>query len=220
VRQRLGPHLAILGVLAAAAAAVAVVWLANDSRRYAATNSTAPRAFAISPLEAGHALCVTDLWMPAGSDAVRVRLTTQGEDETRLALSLLTPEGTRRATARVHAPRGQDVDFPIRPLARGAPVRLCLRTRRALAGVSGTPELVDRLTGPVSTVDGAPTSHRVSVWFLEPRERSLASALPAAVRRATLFRAGFVGPWTYVALLALLPLLWLLGLGAMQAGRR
>jgi hypothetical protein len=212
-------YVAVIGALAVAAAVVAVVWLASDSRRYAATNSAAPRAWATS-VEAGHRLCVTRLWMPAGSDSVRMRLATLGKGPTRVELTLATPEGARRSSGFVSAERGQDLDFPMRPLRRSGPARLCLRPEHLLGGVSGTPFLENSVTGPTSELDGAPTPHQISVFFLEPRERSLASALPDALRRAPLFRAGFVGSWTYVALLPLLLLLWLLGLRALTRGRR
>jgi hypothetical protein len=213
-------HLTLLGALAAVAAIVAVAWLTSESRRYAATNSTAPRGWTTS-VEPGHTLCVNQLWMPAGSDAVRMRLGTLGRGPTRAALSLTTPEGPRRATVPVTTVRGQDIDFPVAPLRRSASVGLCLRATRTLGGVSGTPYVIDDVTGrPASTLDGQPIPHRISVWFLEPRERTLASTLPDASRRAALFRAGFVGQWTYVVLTALLPLLWFFGLRAVIGGRR
>lgn len=212
-------HLAVLGALAVVAAVIAVVWLASDSRHYAATNSAAPRDW-VTAIDPGQRLCVTRLWMPAGSNEVRMRLGTLDRGNSRVSLRLSTPQGTRAASALVTAANGEDVGFRLTPLPRDASVRLCLRTDRPLGGVAGTPFLVESIVGPVAQLDGKPIPHRVSVWFLEPHERSLASELPDAVRRAALFRAGFVGSWTYVALLALLPVLWFAGLRALIGSPR
>jgi len=56
------------------------------------------------------------------------------------------------------------------------------------------------------TLDGERVGTRVAVWFRPPAgaRRTLLEQLPEIARRAALFRAGWVGPWTYWAILLVL----------------
>jgi hypothetical protein len=162
------------------------------------------------------------LWIPAHSNAVRLRLAPLGPGNPRVDLRLERPGGAGIAAAPAVVRGTQDVDFAFRPLGVTAPVRLCLRADSSLrvAGmrdqkVAGVGYDWRRFQADEPTpveLDGKPLPARVSVWFLEPRSTSLASTLPDVTRRATIFRAGFVGSWTYVLMFGLLVVLWFLGL--------
>jgi hypothetical protein len=101
----------------------------------------------------------------------------------------------------------ENVKFPIRATNRSGPVRLCLDSPSVLS-MAGQPSGPD----PNTTVAGKPVGAKVSVWFLHGSPRSVATSLADAPSRAVLFRAGWVGPWTYVLLPFVIVLLWLAGL--------
>lgn len=224
----MGRHLLVVAVVALASVLIAAVWLGGKERRFAATNSIAPADWA-AKVASGQRLCVGRLWMPAGSNAVRLRLASLGARNPRVSLRL---EGRGAAsTAAASAPRGGgDVDFPVRPVDRDTPVRLCLRADSGIR-VSGMRDR--RVPGvgydwrrfqadeptPVELED-KPVPARVSVWFLEPGSRTLASTLPDVMRRATIFRPSFVGSWIYPVMLAVLLVLWFVGLRLLWGGRR
>lgn len=58
------------------------------------------------------------------------------------------------------------------------------------------------LTPGVATVDGRPIPQDIAAELVGPRQ-SLLGQVPKMMRRATLFRPGFVGVWTWWALLVL-----------------
>ena len=215
--------LALLGLLVLVAAIVATVWLTEGSRRFAGTNSVAP-VDTVATVPGGRRLCVRRLWMPPGADAVSMLLGNSRAAGTAVALSLSTPEGRRSARATVPSRPTRAVVFPVRPLRRGSPVTACLRPAGTLdyvggtktnpfLGVNYTPRPLPTRGPPQADVDGAPLkAGLVGVRFLAPGQHSAADELGAAGSRASLFRPGIVGSWTYVALLVVVPLLWILGL--------
>jgi hypothetical protein len=221
-RPALRSHVLVAAVVALAAVVVAVVWLAGSERRFDATNSVAPRAW-VAGVPAGGRLCVGRLWMPAGSDAVRLRMAARAESAARVRFTLDGPEGRRAGVARLASGGPGDVDFGVRPLRRTGRVRVCLTPNADLRGLAGLPDSkVDGLgynwktfqaDGPSAVErNGKRISDRVAVWFVEPRSRSLAAELPDVVRRAATFRAGFVAGWTYLLILVILVLLWAVAL--------
>jgi hypothetical protein len=172
----------------------------------------------VATLTAGAPVCVPALRIPART--AFVRLQTISTTSTRPALSLtLTSRGR---TARSELPSmpvpalyPANADFPIAQTAAhpsSSPASLCVSARGS-AGLGGTPLTS---TSPLTARQGeAQLTARVAVWYL-PRagaRESYAQRAWAAFRRAALFRPGFVGAWTYPALLFLvLPALALLAL--------
>ncbi|MBA3300338.1 MAG: hypothetical protein H0T15_00585, partial [Thermoleophilaceae bacterium] len=199
-------HLAVVGALLLAGVLIAAFWLASSERRFAATNSVAPRAVTAG-LGSGEELCLEDIWMPAGANAFRLWLATPGAPVS-ATLSL----GRQTATREVRGSDLRPVDFALTPRSSGGPVRACVRGEGlALAGTSGPN--YDGQTGV--TIDGRPHGGRVAAWFLEPQETSLASTLAGAARRAALFKPGWVGPWSFPVLFALSMGLCALGMWAL-----
>jgi hypothetical protein len=198
-------HLLAAGLVALLALGGIVGWLFATDRIFAGTNSVAPRFLALS-VGAHQQLCVKGLELPGSAGAVRLRLQPQGGA---VRLTLRVSAGGSEQVSHAVAPGGliEDVDFPIRATHRELPVRLCLDTPSTLS-MAGQPAGTD----PNTLVDGKPVNAKVSLWFLHSSKQSVATALSDAPSRASLFRAGFVGPWAYVLLPFVLVLLWLAGL--------
>jgi hypothetical protein len=198
-------HLLAAGLVALLALGGILGWLFATDRIFAGTNSVGPRFLALS-VGAHKQLCVKGLELPGSARAVRLRL--QPDDgTTRLALHVAARGSEQISHATAPGKLIEDVDFPIRATHRSARVRLCLDTP-SLLSMAGQPSGLD----PNTTVDGKPVGAKVSVWFLHGSARSVATSLADAPLRAALFRAGWVGPWTYVLLPFVLVLLWLAGL--------
>jgi hypothetical protein len=99
---------------------------------------------------------------------------------------------------------------PVGRVASLEPLRVCLRNAgdRRVA-VFGAADFVS--PSSAATLDGERLDTDLNLAF-EREARSAASLVPAMLERATLFRAGFVGMWTYVllALVVLAGVPWLL----------
>jgi len=166
---------------------------------------------------AGEATCVPGLEIPAGTARLRMQLTSPTRVRPSLRLALTLDRSGARTIERELAPlavpsnRASAAVFPLpkspsRPASQAA--SLCVTAAGAVSW-GGTP-----LPAPPSpdppTVGGRPVAARIAVSYLPPAgvERSYISRAGAILMHASLFRAGFVGPWTYVLiLLVVLPAL-------------
>ena len=98
--------------------------------------------------------------------------------------------------------------FPIVALDRTIPsgrrIRVCLRSRGpGTVDLMGDPLPNQALRDDDGNVTGEPRA-AISLLFLRQRPRSLLSLVPTVFTRASLFRPGWVGPWTYWLLSAVL----------------
>ena len=183
-------------------------WLLHTRAPYAGTNSVAPK-YNLAPLQPGHRLCVKGLTLPAAANGIRFRTVAAGTTPARVTLRL--EAGGTKLVSTGSAPAGAlgllDFGFP----ARGSdvPATACLTTNRTLIATSGQPS-VGIGTGS-GFIDGKPVGVP-SIWFLRSPARRLVSALPAGARHASLFRAGFVGSFSYLVLAILIVLCWIAGL--------
>lgn len=157
-------------------------------------------------------LCVPRLRVPPGTGQVRFDLDTRGGPRPALKVAIRELNGTVvEGASPPSAAGGHHVyTMPVPTVkTRGEYVvaNVCLTAgSEVIAWGAATPQ--GNLPSP--TVGGKPVNNRVSVWFLgrPGQSRSIASQIGAMFRRASLFRPGFVGPWTYwVLFLVLLPLL-------------
>jgi hypothetical protein len=204
----------IAGVFVVAAVLVGQ-WLLRDSTRLVGTNSVAPDSN-VFIVKKGQTMCVRDLYVPARADAVRLLLIPPANTRPVIDVALKTSAGYSARASRVVSVAGYN-DFTIPRAASGAPGILCAQARGDVT-VSGYAGL--QANGrPEAFVDHKPQTSRVSVWFIDTHKRSLLSLLPTAAHRASVFRAGFVGAWTYLVLLLLLPLLWWAGLRSLVRRR-
>jgi Dolichyl-phosphate-mannose-protein mannosyltransferase len=172
----------------------------------------------IGPVAAGVAVCTPAvLELPAGTTIVRLRVRSPTRVRPPLALTLRTGAATVHSSLpplRVTPDRISNADFviptmPSQPAARYAAV-CASGTERGLEWVgAAVPSIVPQSV----TVGGTPLGAELASWFLPEAgaRRSYASEAWSIFRRAAMFRAGFVGAWTYVLILfVVLPLLALL----------
>jgi 4-amino-4-deoxy-L-arabinose transferase-like glycosyltransferase len=195
----------------AAFAVIGVVELTKPRDFYTGTNSVATRGIAAGIPDGGR-LCATNVQVPAGTGRIELSfLGTEGRPPMDAILQL----GGRRVRSSVPADFGALV-FPI-PRTADTPAvqsgRLCVIPRGDGAAFGGTIGLQGN-DEPLR-FNGAPLEARLAIWYRPPEgeQRSLLSQLPEIAQRAALFRAGWVGPWTYWVLVGLLtPLLGYLAL--------
>jgi Predicted membrane protein (DUF2142) len=174
---------------------------------YAGTNGVRTRAF-LAELGTGDTLCSAPQRIPAGTGRIELQLAVR---RPRPPLDLeVRIRG--RAPVRSHAlgPATREltkIDFPVPDLARGRDYvdgTVCLRSGADHVAIGGSGGL--QVGDLPATLRGRPLGGRVALWFRPPagEKRSLASLGPKILLRAALFRPGFVGRWTYAAILLLL----------------
>ncbi|MEA2350120.1 MAG: hypothetical protein QOG86_1061 [Thermoleophilaceae bacterium] len=174
---------------------------------YTGTNSIRTRAYAADLR--GQTLCTAPQRIPAGTGRIELEL---GVITPRppLDLELRVPG---RAPIRSHAlgpatpHKLTKTDFPVPDVAGGRDFvdgTVCLRGGPHRVGVGGSLRL--QRGDQHATLGGRPLANRIALWFRPPagEKRSLASLGPKILLRAALFRPGFVGRWTYAAILLLL----------------
>lgn len=163
----------------------------------------------IAETPAGEQLCVPGLDIPAGTGQLRLQLIsgTRLRPALNLALSLAGPGARTIDSAlaptsvppnRLSAAVFAIPTLPAHPAER--PASLCL-TAAGLVNWGGTPLPAAPDSPP--TLAGHPLAGRIAIWYL-PRagaQRSYLARAGEILRRASLFRAGFVGPWLYVLIL-------------------
>jgi hypothetical protein len=202
---------AIIVGVAAVVVVTLVVVAATSEREQAFTLGVSPSI----PLKLppGRNLCQTPISVPpdAGFDAVAIAARSTQRRSVRLDVTVRAADAAAPARfGAVLARRVLDVDAggPARKVTTG-PVRtnrtiaVCVanRDRWQPAVVYGNTEAAAR--GSNAYTLGKPTGYDLSLRFERPRPRTLAGLLPAMFERAALFRAQWVGAWTYwlVALL-------------------
>lgn len=179
---------------------------------YTGTNSVEAYGY-LASTAAGEPLCLPDLQLPAGTAAVQLMLRSPGR---RPALKMTLLEGARTIHSGLEARRVPPAgvssavfaipETPSRPAE--TPASLCI-SASGFVSWGGTP--FASLTSPASpTIAGRRLAAGIAVWYL-PRAGARLSYVEHAgeiLRRASLFRTGFVGPWLFVLiLLVALPLL-------------
>lgn len=189
------------GLVLLALLAVAVVELLRPRDVYTGTNSVRTRA-AVVDVPSGRTLCLPDLLIPAGTGRVELEYLGPGP-RPRLDASLRIGSSTER-TSVAGAPLPGKVTFPF-PRRPDSPAavegRFCITPRGGNALFGGDPGLQSDQTPARLGAKSLPT--RVAVWYRPPEgeRRTLLSLLPEIAQRASLFRPGWVGPWTYWLLL-------------------
>ena len=191
-------------------------WLIGTKVNLAGTNSVAPR-YGLPALTPGHKLCMKGLTLPGDSNGIALDLAAQPGAPSPVTLTLNA--GGRTQVAHALAPGNGTFGGQFRFAAPGrtVPASACLTTLRALVQESGMPGASGN-TG-AAFLDGKPIG-MLSVSYLRLPSRSLVSALPSGTHHASLFRAGFVGAWTYWVLAAIVLLAWAVGLRLVLRGAR
>jgi hypothetical protein len=182
-------------------------WLLFTHVRLAGTNSVGPR-YSLPALGPGQRLCLRDLTLPADANGIGLRLAAQPGAPAPVTMRLSA--GGRTQVAHGVAPGvGFGGDFHFVSPGRQVPATACLTTTRPLVAESG---MLGASSGTGVAFIGKQPIGTLSVSYLHLPSRRLISVLPSAAHRASLFRAGFVGAWTYWVLAALMLLAWAAGL--------
>jgi hypothetical protein len=204
-----------LGLVVLVAVLLVGYWLLHSSAPYQGTNSVAPK-YSLATPKPHQPLCITGITLPAGTNVMRLRAAAATPLPVRVALRL-DAGGQIQVSHGVASSVLGPLDFPIRAADHDVQARACLSTSTPLAAVSG-----QRNPAPGSGVAylgrkqvGAP-----SLWFLHLPARRTVVALPDGASRAALFRAGFVGAWTYLLLAALVILAWVAGMRVVLRGAK
>jgi hypothetical protein len=176
---------------------------------YTGTNSVEVYSYIVET-PAGDPVCVPGLQIPAGTARLRLQLIsrTRVRPVLKLALSLRGParETINSSLAQVRVPTNRTSgavftipELPAHPAKRSA--SLCL-TAGDVVNWGGTP--LPSVPSPAPpTAGGRLLAGRIAVWYLPPAgsRSSYLSRAGAILRRASLFRAGLVGPWLYALIL-------------------
>jgi hypothetical protein len=183
---------------------LALIALLPQKTRLAGTNSVGPQAF-VTRLNPGRALCQTNVLIPKDSAGVRLLVGTFGRLGPRLTATIegRSPSFMRRASIQGYRDGSSPV-LAFEPVSETVRAdRLCLRV--AAGGdvaLAGEPDPnADQLSE--LTVAGSPVAGDLSIQTVRAGKESLAELVPTVFERASRFRPGWVGPWTYWALVAL-----------------
>lgn len=219
-------RIAIVGGCVGAAVITLLIVAANDRRSLAFTPDVRPEAV-VALVPPGHQVCQRGIDREASFDSLAIDYGTFHRPGPRLEIDVRDSAG-RRVLARGVQPAGyadnKSATTHISPaLQSGAPIDVCVKnvggTRVALYGGPGRPGDPGRAyVGDVPIEQGGPVN--VSVTFLDSHPGSVLSRVPTIFRRATIFRPGWVGSWTFWLLLGAVvlavPALLIRALGAAE----
>lgn len=200
-RAGLGAFLAVVAVALVGAAVVG----ATDERRLAFTLSVAPKGVVVE-LTPGQEACQTPVVVAEHFTYVRFQVGTFMKAGVPVTVTVREAASTV-ATGRLGGGY-EDVSKPAVRLddtvRAGRRVSVCVRNSgsRRLALYGGTEGAKTRSS---VTKDGKAVAVDLTLDFLRERPRSTLSTLPDVFRRAAVFAAGWVAPWT----------LWLAGVAAL-----
>ncbi|HEY6760995.1 MAG TPA: hypothetical protein VI318_15975 [Baekduia sp.] len=203
--------LGLFGVVAAGLIALVIVQ-ASQSTNLAFTVGAAPQA-PIAALKAGQTVCQRQLNVPphAGFDQIALQVGTHHRPGPPLDVVVRNHDTGRilgRGTLRAGYPDiptgGGDRVVATGAVAADQPIDVCVTNRgpRSVA-LYGSGALANRNSDAV--LDGKETAYDVTMVFQDARH-SRGSELADMFQRASLFRPGFVGAWTYWILVALMVL--------------
>jgi hypothetical protein len=185
---------------------------------YTGTDSVEAVSYLIARTSTQVPLCVPGLELPAQSAFVRLRVKSPTRARPSLHLVLNERAGAIRSDLpplQTAANRVSNADFPIPLTPAGpavSPASLCVSSDGPVEW-GGTP--LPRPAASPATLNGAPLSASLAIWYRPPAgsSRSFIQRAGEIFDRAALFRPGIVGAWTYPLLLFLvLPVTALLAL--------
>lgn len=208
-----------LAVLAAGLIAVVAVAVTSSSGLVYALGATA--AGPAAPIEPGGVACQGPIAVPDGAEFDRVgfKLGTYGEPGPEIAVEVREAGGGRRLASGTLAAGYADGTAQLVEVGRvatRAPLEVCIRNTSSLPiVVYGQPTIASPRTN--ATADGKRLAVDMAIT-LDREPRSFLALLPTMADRASLFRAGWVGPFTYLILALLVvigvPLLLVRGIAA------
>jgi hypothetical protein len=196
-RSLAGAPLVAAAVVIAIALAVAVVALAQSKTRLAGTNSVRPEAFVVK-LKPGRPVCQTNVLVPADSAGARVLVGTFGRPGPRLTVRVEDERASLRRRGSVEGYRdGSQPTVSFEQISSTTRVdRVCLAVEDHVVALAGQPGRgADSTSGLLAGRRAVGAD--LSLEFVRPGKQSLAALAPIAFHRASLFRPGWVGTWTF-----------------------
>jgi hypothetical protein len=202
----------VAGAVVAVLGVILLVNLLAPRELFLGSNSVAARDY-VAPVQPGETMCVRDVLVPAGTQRIRWGIDTQDKPRIPVDMQVRLHGGpvlrgsiVRSANTGYHL-----VDIPMTaPVpSDGAPYRvadICLQPKGAGGQIFvwGRTQL-DIRSKPIE-IGKQRIPNRVALWFLplKHEQRSILGQLNTMFERASLFRPGFVGPWTFWLVLFLL----------------
>jgi hypothetical protein len=178
-----------------------------------------PNVSPIARLARGHQLCQGSIRSPAAFGAVQIWAQTGGAAGA-LELEVKGPRGTSIAQGRAAlqtSPNPIEVALDAE-IPAGQTVSVCvLNGGPPPIAVDGSSPLNPAMT---ATLDGKAVPLEISLVALRSTPRSLLALVPTIFDRAALFRPGWVGAWTFWALLVLVMLAFVVAVKAVGSAAR
>jgi hypothetical protein len=194
-------------VATAAAVTVALAAVALTSEREQAFTLGVVRSTTVAVAH-GQAVCQAPISVPpdAAFEAVTVGATTQARRGAQLELTVRTADAGQPTRAGALLARGRFVSgvtgedalrtVRVGHVDAGRTVALCVTNHsRRPALLYGNGDAAARVSSAYA--EGRPTGSDLALEFQRAEPRTLAGLLPAMFDRAALFRAQWVGAWTY-----------------------
>ncbi|MEI7626487.1 MAG: hypothetical protein WCK06_10130 [Actinomycetota bacterium] len=192
---------------------VMLVYLAVPRQAFTGSNSVAARD-AIVVVGSGQRFCAFGQRIPAGTGRIQFSFDTREASTPTVALTVRSKRfGLSRGKLEASATQGLRKAAVAIPTTAAAPssalATICVKPIGGTIFVWGRSQVPGNEVPPL--LDGAPVNGRPAFWFLPPSsasQSSILSQLPEVFTRASLFRPGVIGPWSYWLLLLLVfPLL-------------
>jgi hypothetical protein len=196
------------GVVVVVLGAILLVNLLKPRELFLGSNSVAARGV-VALANPGERMCIRDLLVPAGTQRVRWWIDTQDKARPPIDMQVRLHGGPVLKGHLAGSPTGgyHSEDIPMTsPVPGGRPFRfadVCLLPRAGggTIFVWGANQL-DIKSKPIE-VGKQRFPNRAAIWYLplNHEKRSILAQLGTMFDRASLFRPGFVGPWTFWVLL-------------------
>lgn len=203
MRDRARGALIVFAVVFAAGVVGLLATGALDERRLAFTLGVQPTQVA-AVVEPQQTACQGPIDVPAGAGSVRFPVGTFARPGPALEVQVRTATGVAgRATVAPGYGDNTTVAASAGGIEAGRRVALCVHNsgRRKVALYGGAPQAART---SFAVVDGRPAGSDLTLVFERSHERSMLSALPDALERATLFHPSWVGRGLLWALAGLL----------------
>lgn len=185
-----------MGAVLLLAAAAMLIALLVPEQRITGTNNVMPATFVAKASPESGPLCVAGVTAPEGTGGVRLYIGTYRQSGTTITMTTKNAAGkTIGSTAPKSFGDGSHVTFELPPGDREN-LTLCLDRPSTTIAVSGE---FNGNFNPQQTVTlgDAPVNADVSIEYVRPGTHSALSQVPTVFERASLFRPGWVGPWTF-----------------------
>jgi hypothetical protein len=188
--------------VASIALAIALTHVLDSKQRLAGTNSVPPDAFVVE-VAPRRPVCQSHVLVQKGAAGVSVFTHTFAEPAPPLSVTVkdASPPLLRRGVAEGYRDGGWAVARFPRVDATTTVDRVCFETGtgRVALGGQGIPN-----AGPGKLTAGKrKVPSEISLNFVREHKQTLAGLAPTVFHRASLFRPGWVAPWTYWGLLIL-----------------